>query len=95
MATFSANKFGVNQPPYDNEALKAGFDKARIVDLEDLARQAQSTLREAWMLLQALAQHRSDDEKVKEILASEMFGSAMYRVRTALSRAALMNLEKT
>lgn len=95
MATFSANKFGVNQPPYDNEALKAGFDNARLAELEDFARQAQTTLHIAWEILSALMLAKGDDEKICDILNSKECISSTYRVRSALSRAALLNLEKS
>lgn len=92
---FTANKFGANRPSYDGTEDVAEFTagSSRVAEIEDFARQAQTTLRDAWLLLQALTVlHHIDPSAALALLRSELFESATYRVRTALSRGVLMRL---
>lgn len=93
---FNPNKFGANLPPYDGTEDVAEFTAGsqRAVEIEDFALQAQAALRDAWLLLQALTVHRVDHSAAIAILRGELFESATYRVRTALSRSALMKIGK-
>ena len=91
---FTANKFGANRPSYDGTEDVAEFTagSSRVAEIEDFARQAQTALRDAWLLLQALTVHRIDPSAALALLRSELFESATYRVRTALARGVLMRI---
>ncbi len=90
---FAANKFGANSPPYDGTEDVAEFTAgSRAAEIEDFALHAQAALRDAWLLLQALAVHRVDHGAALALLRSELFESATYRVRTALARSTLMRI---
>lgn len=64
----------------------------RLAELEDFAKQAGVALRDAWLVLNELAIVRdlASPAESESVLRSEKFDSAAYRVRTALSRHALM-----
>ncbi len=81
---FTANKFGANRPSYDGTE--------DVAEIEDFARQAQTALRDAWLLLQALTVNRIEPSAALALLRSELFESATYRVRTALARGVLMRI---
>lgn len=76
--------------PYQQQKENDSAD--RLAELEDFAKQAGVALRDAWLVLNELAIVRdlASPAESESVLRSEKFDSAAYRVRTALSRHALM-----